>query len=86
MILPTRMEREDMREHCLALGEFWRPLGHVLIPDSRDGKPFQLELCYYTAPNPGRMARMKCANLGLTLLENRTVQREIVCGLRRASS
>ena len=38
LILPTRMEWEDMRETCLALGEYWRPLGHVLIPGSRHGK------------------------------------------------
>ena len=86
MILPTRMEWEDMREHCMALGEHWRPLGHVMIPMSRNEKPFQFELCYYTAPNPNRMASMKCAKLGLALLANRAVQREIVCGLRRASS
>lgn len=86
LMLPTRMEWEAMRETCLALGEYWRPLGHVLIPGPRNGRSYPLELCYYTAPNTDHIASMKCANLGLALLENRPVQREIVCGLRWASS
>ena len=86
LILPTRMEFEDMQETCLALGEHWRPLGHILLSDYGGEDPFPFELCYFTAPNPDWVAKIKCANLGLGLIENKRLQREIVCGRQPGSS
>lgn len=83
LILTRQGRYEAMRETCLLLGEHWRPLGYVEIPNERRGRTYEMELCHYAAANPEHLARAKCANLGMALLENRPHRREIVCELPR---
>ena len=83
--LQSRKFFEEMRDHCLALGKDWRPLGVVDLVSYKGDETFPLDLCYYSGPNPVSIARIKCSYLGLYLLENRATRREIVCRRKRVA-